>query len=149
MLFYSAQTGGFYDDAIHGADLPPDAVEIDPATHAALLDGQAAGLMIVAVNDGRPILIDRPAPTPEEALASERASMRASRFQARAALHIAGLLPQIEAAVAGADPIVQIAWADAAEWRRDSPALTALASAVGLDDDAIDQLFRNAMQIAA
>ncbi len=75
--------------------------------------------------------------------------MSVSRFQARAALHIAGLLPQIEAAVANADPLVQIAWADAQEFRRNSPTIVALATALGLPDETLDQLFRDAAQIAA
>lgn len=27
-MFYSAETGGFYDNAIHGDNIPPGAVEI-------------------------------------------------------------------------------------------------------------------------
>lgn len=75
--------------------------------------------------------------------------MVCSRFQARAALHLAGLLPQVEAAVAAADTLVQIAWADASEFRRDSPAIVALGAALALSDEAIDALFREAATIRA
>ena len=72
-----------------------------------------------------------------------------SRFQARAALKIAGLLSKIEEQVAQADPIVQIAWTDAVEFRRNSPTIAELAKAVGLTEDQIDELFRNAAKIEA
>lgn len=83
------------------------------------------------------------------ALQLERAQMVCSRFQARAALLSAGLLATVEAAVAQADAFVQIAWADAVEFRRNSPTIAALQSAVGLTDAQIDDLFRSAMQIEA
>lgn len=88
-------------------------------------------------------------PDPAAVLAAERATMRCSRFQARAALHVAGLLAQVEAAVAAADPLVQIAWADAVEFYRDSPTIAALQGAVGLTDEQVDDLFRSAAQITA
>lgn len=149
-ILFSANPLAFYDTDIHpAAAIPAGAVEITAAEHRALLTGQAEGQIITAAPNGRPMLITAPQPTPAEQLAAERATMRASRFQARAALHQAGLLAQVEAAVASADPIVQIAWADAAEWQRSSPTLAALAGAIGLTDTQVDDLFRAAMQIIA
>ena len=78
------------------------------------------------------------------ALTAERAAMKVSRLQARVALLQAGLLPQVEAAVAAADPIIQMAWAEAIEFRRYSPAILGLASALGLTDTQLDDLFRAA-----
>lgn len=72
-----------------------------------------------------------------------------SRFQARAALLAAGLLSDVEAAVAAADPFAQLAWAEAQEWRRDSPTLLALAHGIGLTDAEIDDLFVQAAAIHA
>lgn len=88
-------------------------------------------------------------PSGAEILAAERATMRCSRFQARAALHNAGFLGAVEAAVAAADPFVQIAWQDATEFYRGSPTIAALQAAVGLTDEQIDDLFRAAAQIVA
>lgn len=88
-------------------------------------------------------------PTEEELLAAERAGMVCSRFQAKAALHAAGLLDQVEAALEQADPLAQLAWADAVEFRRNSPTIAALAGAIGLTDEQIDDLFRSAMEIDA
>lgn len=72
-----------------------------------------------------------------------------SRFQARAALHLAGLLPDVETAIAAADPLVQMAWADAQEFRRDSPTIVAMAGALGLSESEVDELFTSAAQIVA
>ena len=86
---------------------------------------------------------------PAEALAAERAAMQCSRFQAKAALHLAGLLPSVEAAIANADPLTQLAWAEAVEYSRHSPAILALAGVLELTDEQVDDLFRVAMQIEA
>ena len=147
-IFYSAATGGFYDDAIH-AVMPDDAAPVTAEDHAALIEAQATGAVIQPDAEGRPCAVTPAPPTPEAQLAAARSAMRASRFQARAALHLAGLLPQVEAAVAVADPLVQIAWADASEFRRDSPAIAAIADALGMDDLEIDHLFRQAAAIRA
>lgn len=72
-----------------------------------------------------------------------------TRFQARAALFAAGLLDDVEATIAGADRFVQIAWADAASFERGSPTIAALATALGLSDQQLDDLFRAAAKIAA
>lgn len=63
---YSASTGGFYDAAIHGDNIPADAVEITIEEHAALLEGQSQGKMIQADANGRPVLVDPPKTTAAE-----------------------------------------------------------------------------------
>lgn len=87
------------------------------------------------------------APALPDPLEAERAGMVASRFQTRAALFVAGLLPMVEAAVAKADPLTKMAWAEAMEFRRTSPTIAKLAAALALDDSTIDELFRSAMTI--
>ena len=72
-----------------------------------------------------------------------------SRFQAKAALSAAGLLPAVEAALADADPLAQLAWAEAIEFRRQSPTILALATALGLTDAQVDDLFHAAASIEA
>lgn len=88
------------------------------------------------------------APTPVS-IEVEREGMVCSRFQAKAALAAAGLLSQVETAVASADPTAQLAWAEAIEFRRNSPTILALAAVVGLTETQIDDLFRSAMMIEA
>lgn len=72
-----------------------------------------------------------------------------SRFQARAAMMQAGILDDAEAAVAQADAITRLAWAEATEFRRASPAVAALAATMGLSSAQLDDLFRAAAQIEA
>lgn len=68
-MFYSKSTNGFYTPEIHGDNIPADAVEITEAEHAALIEGQSMGKVIVADENGRPILQDPPPPTPEQIMA--------------------------------------------------------------------------------
>lgn len=147
-LFFDAATVGFFDEAIH-AEIPEGAIEITAERHQELLEGQASGLRIAPDGEGRPVLLDPPVASEEDLLSLERSRMIVSRFQARAALHFAGLLPAAEEAVDAAEPITQIAWRDAQEWRRDSPTISTIAEALGLTDLQIDDLFRSAAQITA
>lgn len=128
--------------------IPAGAVEVEPPE---LGSGQRARWNGGAwdVIDPPPPPPAPPPPTPEEVLASERAAMRCSRFQALAALHLSGHLKAVETAVAQADPLAQLAWANAGEFRRDSPTIAALAGAVGMTEDQIDDLFRVAMRVEA
>ena len=63
-MLYSAQAGGFYDEAIHGDSIPSDAVEITNEEHQALLEGQSQGKIISADKNGKPVLVDPPLPDP-------------------------------------------------------------------------------------
>jgi hypothetical protein len=74
-----------------------------------------------------------------------------TRFQARAALLRAGLLDTVNALLGapGADPFMKLAWEDAQEFKRESPTVLALASALGLTSAALDDLFRTAATIEA
>lgn len=90
-------------------------------------------------------------PTPEETLERERATMVASRFQARAALHQEGLLDQVQAIMddPGTDPVTVIAWQDAQVFKRHSPTIATIAQVMELTDEQVDDLFRTAMTIEA
>lgn len=87
------------------------------------------------------------APDLPDPLIAERAAMVASRFQTRAALYVAGLLPMVEDSIARADPLTQMAWAEAVIFKRASPTIAKLAEGLGLDEATIDELFRSAMAI--
>ena len=85
-----------------------------------------------------------------EVLSGARAGMAVSRFQARAALHTAGLLADVEAAMQdpATDPIVLIAWQDAVTFRRLSPAVVSIGAALpGMTEAGLDELFRTAATI--
>jgi hypothetical protein len=79
----------------------------------------------------------------------ERTKMVCSRFQAKAALMQQGLLPQVEAALANADSVSKLAWAEAVEFRRNSPTIANLSALIGLTETQVDDLFRLAMTIEA
>lgn len=64
-MFFSALTGGFYSREIHGDNIPSDAVEITTEQHAALLEGQSQGQVIVAGRDGKPYLEAPAEPVPD------------------------------------------------------------------------------------
>lgn len=74
-----------------------------------------------------------------------------SRFQARAALLAAGLLDQVEALMANESTpaIAKLAWADAQEFKRNSPTVNALAASLQLTEAQLDELFTAAATIDA
>lgn len=63
-MYYAKSTGGFYDPAIHGDNLPADVVAITVEEHAALLDGQSHGKVIDCSEGGFPFLAEPPSPAP-------------------------------------------------------------------------------------
>ena len=96
-----------------------------------------------------------PAGTPEEIavaleqqalaeLEQRRAGMSCPKAQGKLALLEAGLLDEVEAYIATQPKTVQIEYADRQEWRRDWPTLVAVASARGLTDTELDELFERA-----
>lgn len=102
----------------------------------------------------RPYLVTEPTdiePVPAGGLLKPDVPQVVSRFQARAALHLAGLLEQVEALMRDpeTDVIAKLAWWDAQEFRRQSPTIAAMAKALGLTDAQIDELFIAAAGIEA
>lgn len=63
------------------------------------------------------------------------------RWRARAALRTAGLLEDVEAAVAAADIATQEWWAAGLEMERADPRVATLAAALGLTGAQVDDLF--------
>ena len=61
--------------------------------------------------------------------------------QAKLVLLAAGLLDDVDAAVAGADRATQIEWEYAQEVSRTWPSLVAMATALGMTDAQLDDLF--------
>lgn len=104
-----------------------------------LVDG-----VLVEMSEAEALAFTASLPPALDPLASERAGMKVSGLQARVALLQAGLLPQVEAAVSAADPIIQMAWAKAIEFHRFSPTILALSAQLGMTDAQLDDLFRAA-----
>lgn len=86
-----------------------------------------------------PEVVTPPVPVPQSV----------SRFQARAALHLAGLLDDAEAAIAQANPLSRIAWEHANVYRRDSPTVISIGQQLGLSEAEMDELFKTAASITA
>lgn len=140
-MLYAKSTGGFYKAGFN-THIPSDAVDITDAEWRALIDGQANGKVIAADSNGRPILQDPqvlPPPIP----------FSVTPFQAKAALYAAGLLPAVEAAIAAADKVAQLAYSDAVAFTRDSPTIAALSAQLGLSSAQVDALFVAAAAIEA
>lgn len=74
-----------------------------------------------------------------------------SRFQARAALHLAGLLDEVQALMddPATDKLAKLAWQDAQDFRRISPTVLGMGAALGWSDAQLDQLFITAAGIEA
>jgi hypothetical protein len=99
-----------------------------------------------AVESGDLVIEPAPTPTPEEALADERAAMRCTPAQMRLTLHRMDLLTQVQA-IADADPEASIVWEYATVIERTSPLIDALGGPNGFTDTQIDDIFRAAMQV--
>ena len=121
--------------------LAPDELGL---VNAALAAGKTVGVV-----GGNLVFADPPMPNPAEVLAAWRATAEVSRFQAFAALYADGKLDDAEAAVAAAGGLTVIAWQNAQVFKRSSPMMNALAPALGLDDEALDDLFLAAALIEA
>jgi len=91
------------------------------------IEPEAAAAMVARVAAGEP----EPVAVPQAV----------TPLQARKALLAAGMLAQVEAAVAVGPPEARLAWEYGLEVRRDSPLIAAMAAALGLDGTAVDQLF--------
>lgn len=90
------------------------------------------------------VQLNRPAPEPSQVLT-------VNRRQALRALHDAGLLDDVEAAISGLpEPQktqARIDWDNAQDFRRDFPLLQQLAGAIGLTPAQVDNLFAAAAAI--
>lgn len=84
-------------------------------------------------------------------LEKQRERMIVSPFQAKAALFNAGLLDDVEAVVLAAETptLIKLAWVNAVEFRRTSPMIAQLATALNMTDEQLDTLFHDADAIKA
>jgi len=74
-----------------------------------------------------------------------------TRFQALAALHLAGHLTAVQALMAAPETpvLTKLAWDNALSFERTSPTVAAMAAALGMTDEDLDALFTAAAGIAA
>lgn len=147
--FYSPSTRAFYL-AGFATPVPEDALTVSDERMTELFEGQAQGAQIVPGEGGAPTLLWPTPLTEAELLATWRERTTVSAFQAKAALLNRGLLDAANAAATGAGGRTLRAWQTATEYARLSPAITALAPAIGITDpEDLDDLFREAALISA
>lgn len=72
-MYYSKTTRGFYSSDVN-TNIPEDAVEVSTEEWQALLEGQAAGQVIVPDAEGYPHLEAAPGPTDEQKKANCKAT---------------------------------------------------------------------------
>ena len=70
--FYSATTGGFYESQHHAGAMPEDVCEVSESEFQSLMTAPSLGFIIVADEDGRPILADPQPLTVEQRCSLER-----------------------------------------------------------------------------
>lgn len=145
MFRYSPSKNGFYPDDIDYANrLPEDLIDITDELYQYLISGQNEAFEICAGSDGSPIL--RPTPPPQ-AVIPNTVAMR----QARLALLRAGHYEAVQQAVAtlpnDAGIAARIEWEFATTVERNSPIVTLLAGAIGLDESDLDDLFATAVTL--
>lgn len=128
-MLYSKSTGGFYDTAIHGDNIPADAVEITREHYEALLAGQSQGKRIVADENGYPVLQDPPPLTLDEAKAAKLTEINAACDAEIEAITVS--YPGTE--VMTWDKQEREARALALDATADTPLIDSIASARGLD----------------
>lgn len=87
---------------------------------------------------------------PLEYVAPAPAPIEVTRYQAKMALAAAGVLPEVEAAVAatGAFSPQSIAWAEARSFREDNPMILGLAAALGWPEGQVHALFVTAKALS-
>ena len=73
--YYSKSTGGFYDEADHGDNMPADVTPESTwgVTFKELMQGMERGKRIIADESGNPFLSDPPLPTDEQLATTARA----------------------------------------------------------------------------
>ena len=131
-MFYSASTGGFYSVETHGAEgIPADAKEISDDLYT-----ETAGRWVVPDANGYPSVYVPPIQTPQQV------TMR----QARLALLSAGILPDVDVALANLPSpqreTAQIEWQHGTSVERSSQLVALLAGPLNLTDNALDALFK-------
>lgn len=122
--------------------IPGGAIDVAPPTIP-------AGM--VALRQGSSWVFVLPPEPEEETPPVDGVPQSVTRFQALAALHLAGHLQTIEAIMADpATPILtKLAWDNALNFERSSPTVSGLAGVLNLSDADLDALFTTAAGIAA
>lgn len=137
---YSPSTGGVYPLNVY-KEFPQDAIDVPEELYVKFQNGEISGLTVL---NGELV-----ATSPE--ILDPRQFMEVTAFQAHAAIARAGLYEQVETLMSDPQtPLeVKLAWNKAQTFKRLSPTVITLGAALGLDDEALDNLFTLAATIDA
>jgi hypothetical protein len=149
MLIYAFRKS---DMCYSGTVEVPDGTTAIPPFHAFEAPPEQDGYH--AVMRGGWVLVEGPTPPdsqPQIDLMNLRYSTSCTPFQGRVALANAGHLAQVEAIIndSNTPQETKFAWEYALEWRRMSPMILNLSTALGLSETEVDDLFQAAAQISA
>lgn len=136
--YASKSARGFFSSEIHGDNMPADAVEISKELYLTLMSANT-----IDWSEDMPVPVAAPSPD------TVAVPLEVTRYQALAALHIAGKLEAVEAMMAdpATDTLTVLAWKNAQEFKRTSPMVLNMAQALGLSEQQVDDLFIAASQI--
>lgn len=144
MLIYRfRQYDRVYDTAIE----VPDGTTAIPPFHTFEAPPEQTGYYAVMQNGWQLVPGEKPGP-PDPPTPVKYVPQSVTRFQAKAILHLQGLLTTAENIInASTDPLVKLVWSEALYFERNSPTLNALAEQLQLTPDQLDDLFIAAEQI--
>lgn len=127
-FYYSPATRGFYPADTYYDAMPDDKISITDEQYRILIDGQAAGKLIVSGDDGTPQLADGPIES-EESVRLRALSERDARL-AQAAIRVAPLQDalDVEGSTSGAESLLN-------SWKRYRIALNRIEQAPGFPND--------------
>lgn len=128
--YYSHSTGGFYNSVINQSGIPEDAVEITDQQRCDLREAEVAGKIISIDDTGRPVAVDRPPPSIEEAASALSAEVQLwldTTAQTNGYDSIASCVSYRGSSVArwNDDAVAAVAWRDAVwqaafQWQEDA-----------------------------
>lgn len=93
-MYYSKSTGAFLDSPENYQNFPDDAVEITDELYAQVMLNKPPEMVIVADENGFPVLVDHPSPTNDQL--KEAAFAKRDELLRKAALRIAPLQDAVD-----------------------------------------------------
>lgn len=145
-MHYSASTGGFYLEAMHGDSMPSDVTKIEVNFYNELMYAQSVGQRIVPGENGQPKaagqenrLVKVISCTPAQGLVALFALKQITEDHVFDA--IAKIPDQVQ------QYTVRIGYQRATTWERGSPTMLFMAQLLHLSDDDLEALFSYAVTV--
>lgn len=138
---FSESSGTFYPDDVFYTNAPSDLVDVVPGEYEKCM-ARNANQCFRHIGNGVFEVFDMPPAPPV-------IPQKVTKFQAKAALHMAGLLETVEAAIQSeqTDFLTKLAWNEVNSFERQSSMVLNLAAVLNLSEEQLDQLFVTAAAI--